>query len=178
LGAVQVAVAAIAFGIALLPGCGGSGSSDGDLHSAPAAERSRFAAQADPICRQAVRKVKALRIVPSARPNSNALSTITESLVRPGILILSQEAARLRALQPRPDDSDLDRYLGLFDPILVLAQQRLQLAAQRRPDIERAHKVENDISSLENAQAAYAKSFGFKVCGTGFFAALGNSPSG
>jgi hypothetical protein len=171
-------LAAVALAIALLTGCGGSDSSGSDQHGAPAAERARFAARADPICQEAVRKVKALRIVSSTRPDSNALSAITESLVRPGIAILSQEAARLRALQPRPDDSDLNRYLGLFDPILVLAQQRLQLAAQPRPDIERAHNTETDIGSLEDAQATYAKSFGFKVCGTGFFAALGNSPSG
>jgi hypothetical protein len=176
--AIRLVAAAVAFGITVLSGCGGSDSTGTDLHAAPAAERIRFAAQGDPICRAAVQKIRALRIVPSTSPNSNALSSITDSLVRPGIRILTQEAAGLRSIQPRPDDSDLQRYLGLYDPILVLAQQRLDLAADPHPDSARAQRIEKDIAGLEQAQEDYAKSFGFKVCGTGFFAALSVTASG
>ena len=174
---LRLALPAVALGIALLPGCGGSDSSDADVHQAPAAERTRFAAHADPICSDAVRQIQSLQATPTPAggPNSNPLSAVTESIVRPGIPILSREAARLRAIEPRPDDSDLQRYLGLFDPILVLSEQRLSLA--QHPDPARANELENDVEGLEQAQKAYAESFGFKECGTGFFAALTSNPN-
>jgi hypothetical protein len=175
----RAALAAIAIAIGLLSGCGDSGSSDSDsdVHRAPAAERSRFIAAADPICRRAVRETAALKLTPSTAPNANILTPTTEGLVRPGVPILTREAARLRALRPRPDDSDLRKYLGLFDPILVLAEERLRLGESKTPTIEQARALENDIVELENAQATYATSFGFKVCGTGFFDALTSNPT-
>lgn len=160
----------------LLPGCGGGGSDSGGSTRAGAAERARYVRTADPICKRTIEAIQRLNLAPSTGPHANILTPTTEGLVRPGIPILAREAARLRALQPRPNDVDLRTYLGIFDPILVLAEQRLR--AGEKPDTAEATRLENLIVGLENDQARAAHRFGFQYCGTGFFAAFGARPPG
>ena len=131
---------------------------------------------ADPICRRTIEAIQNLELAPSTGAHANVLTPTTEGLVRPGIPILSREATRLRALQPRPVDTDLQTYLGIFDPILVLSHQRLRAGGTADPTV--ANRLENLIAGLEEDQARAAHAFGFRYCGTGFFAAFGTKPPG
>jgi hypothetical protein len=132
---------------------------------------------ADPICKRSIEAIQRLNLAPSTGAHANILTPTTEGLVKPGIPILAREAAQLRALRPRPDDADLQTYLGIFDPVLVLAEQRLR-AGENNPDPAVANRLENLISGLEDDQARLAHGFGFRYCGTGFFASYGAKPPG
>ena len=124
---------------------------------------------ADAICGAARREKRLLgrNLIPVG---TAPLDTTTEQLVAPGIEILEREAARLRAIQPRPENPSLETYLGLFDPILVLAEQRLQ--AGRSGDSGTAATLENSVTDLEDAQRLAAVAAGLDECGLGFAAAL------
>ena len=64
-------------------------------------------------------------------------------------------------------------YIGLFEPVLSLAYQRL--AAGEAPDDGTAHEIETLIGSLTSEQARLAASLGLTACETDFFDSLGTA---
>jgi hypothetical protein len=164
-----------------LAGCGG-GSSDsqsttqaGPTSQPPptdAGEKAGYVRRADAICRAANRRIGALATPTAARlrkAQSSPLGT-TELLVRPGTKILDREATRLRALQPRPTDPSLETFLGLWDPILLLADERLGTT-----DVDQAVRLEREVAVLEGDQEQAARRFGLRVCGPGFTQVLSSA---
>lgn len=164
-----------------LGGCGGSGAaSTSSMESATpspdrhesAVERAIYVKRAEVICAQSVREARALRrnlpAVISHAPTAE--QGITNGLVKPGIEALARQSAHLRSLKPRPTSGTLESYLGLFEPILALARQRLQTGEARDP--ERGHTLELLIDGLTSEQSTFAKQFGLKVCSVGFTEAL------
>lgn len=165
---------------ALFVGCGGSGSEDASTTSAKQHEGSRgshasrahYLKQAEAICAHGVRET---RLVSAKLPSRIAQAPTPEAaidtgLVKPGIEILDREAVNLRSLQPRPKSAQLEIFLGLYDPIIALARERLKagLASER----ERARSLELLIASLSDEQSAAARRFGFRTCAVGFTSAL------
>jgi hypothetical protein len=171
---------------AALGGCGGSGTtstssaatdstalSSGRPESA--AERAGYVKRAEAICARSVREARTLRrSLPTViSHSSSAEEGITNGFVKPGIGILSRESARLRMLKPKPTSGALGSYLGLFEPILALARQRLQTG--KIMDAERGHALELLIDGLASEQSTLAKRLGLKACSVGFVEALEGS---
>ncbi len=140
-----------------------------------ATERAGYVKRAEAVCARSVWEARALRrslpIVISRSPSAE--QGITNGLVRPGIEILNRQSAHLRTIEPRPTSGALESYLGLFEPILVLARQRLQTGEAKNP--ERGHALELLIDGLASEQSTFAKRFGLKACSVGFVEALGGT---
>jgi hypothetical protein len=127
------------------------------------------------ICRQSTLETRALRRkLPEAFSRSaSPQDAITNGIVKPGIEILSHESTRLRDLGVSPSSSSLKIYLGLFEPIVELARQRLQVGTAG--ENERAHSLELLIAGLEDEQSAAARRVGLDACSVGFNRALEGS---
>ena len=168
-GATLGALALIAFS-----GCGGGGdTSTTSIVTAPnGLEKQRYISRADAICRKGLSEATALGRGFTYH-GGDALSVITEGLVKPGIPILERFATRLRALQPRPVDSNLQAYLGLFDPGEVLLRQRLH--AGEKGDLNQAHNLELLLVSIGDEQRELGRRFGFHECDVDFLSVLGHA---
>jgi hypothetical protein len=170
---------------AAFSGCGGSNetsprtasdASGRSAHrSAPRVDRTQYLKRAEAICSRSTRDTRALgRKLPQVfSRSSSAQEAITIGLVKPGIEILSRQASDLRGLGPAPNSRALKVYLGLFDPIIALARERLRAGTADEP--ERAHSLELMISGLGNEQSAAARRFGLRACSVYFTRALGGS---
>jgi hypothetical protein len=185
--AARLAALLIALTTALaFSGCGGANDSDNSSATAtaptpsataatPGLDEAAYVRRAEAICRRSVAKTQALgrrlpEIVSSAPSPQQG---ITNGVVGPGIVILGEEAAALRKLGPPPASPALETYLGLFDPILELARQRLQAGIAEDP--ERARQLELMIADLGNEQSGASKRFGLRACSIEFNTALGGS---
>lgn len=132
-----------------------------------------FAKQAEGVCRQSLERTRALaRKLPHIFSGSSfPQEAVTSGLVQPGVAILSSEAARMRTLG-RPPSSALQTYVGLFEPIVELGRQRLDVEAG---EVAREHRLEQLIAGLENTQSAIARRSGLKACAISFNRALAQS---
>jgi hypothetical protein len=171
--------------VVVLAGCGstdgpGSATTTDSVgaHAHPPAtaiDRGRYVGRAEAICRNGLRETRALgRDLPEILASSSSPQEgITSHLVKPGTGILSREAAKLRHLRPVPNSRELEIYLGLFEPIVELAHQRLE--AGTAGELEQARSLELTITSLEDEQSAAAHDFGLNACSVEFTRALGGS---
>lgn len=100
-------------------------------------------------------------------------AAITNGVVKPGIEILEREASSLRNLGQPPRSRTWAILVGLYDPIVELARQRLQATAAGEP--ERARSFEQMIARLEDERSAAARQLGLDSCGEQFSRALGGS---
>jgi hypothetical protein len=164
-----------------LIGCGGGSETEtvssrtGPSPAVTRADVERYVAEAEPICRQSVSETEVLgERLPQAASHSETLQeTVARGLVRPGITILSRKASRLRDLKPTPESENLRVYLGLFDPIVELSRQLLQVSESG--DAGRGHELELMIADLGSEQSAAARRFGFRACSVEFTDALGGT---
>ncbi len=171
--------------VALFGGCGGSDetltrSAAGAIESSehqpvPRIDRAQYLKRAEAICSRSAHEIHALgRALPRVFSQSGSYQkAITNGLVRPGIEILNTEAARLRSLGPAPSSRESEVFLGLFDPIIELAHERLR--AGNSGDPEHARTLELMIASLEDEQSAAARGLGLHACSLEFTHALGGS---
>jgi hypothetical protein len=165
---------------AALSGCGGSGSGSS---SSPAPRSEAIAAVPDPptarraeaICRRAGAEVGVVagNLPAAMKRNSSAEQGITEGLVRPAIGILEREGADLEGLHPKPESATFSTFVGLFEPVISLAHQRL--ASGEAADIGTSQQLEKLTESLTTEQAKLAASLGLTACETDFFEALGTA---
>jgi 4-amino-4-deoxy-L-arabinose transferase-like glycosyltransferase len=166
------ATAASVVVVVALAGCGGG---NDDTHTpttvtAPnGPEKQRYIARADAVCKHGIAEARALGRN-FVNPGGSALQVFTERLVRPGIPILERFAARLRAIQPRPQDTNLETYLGLFDPGIALLKQRLR--AGERDQLEESQNLELLLVSLGDEQRELGRRFGFRACNVDFLSGL------
>jgi hypothetical protein len=175
--------AAVATGAILcagvLGGCGG-----GDDDSAPATPTTTSAVQdgsaspqdkhffegAEAICSRAIAETKELRrhIAAGSDTNLDPSEVITETVVRPGLRILEQQAQDLRAIAPPEGQNEaLDTYLGLYDVIDGLLRRRLNTES-----LAEAQNLELLITEVGDEQRAAAKTYGFDACATNFLTVL------
>jgi len=169
----NVAAAAVG-GLVLLAlaGCGGGGNDTPTATTVTApnnAAKQRYIARADAICKQGFSEAQALGHSFTYH-GGDALSAITSGLVKPGIPILQRFADRLKALQPRPADTNLEAYLGLFDPGMVLLQQRLHSGEKGHTDL--SQNLELLLVATGDEQRELGRRFGFHACDTDFLNVL------
>lgn len=169
---------------AALIGCGGSDSStssgsaadsaraDSQRLSPPSVDRSQYVDRAEAVCRRSIREARDIgEALPEAVSGASSPQVgITTYLVKPGIEILSREAERLRGLGSAPPSSELEIYLGLFEPIVELSRQRLQAGLAREAD--RGSDIEKLVAELANEQSAAARAYGLDACSIKFTRAL------
>lgn len=166
--------------VILLCSCGGGASrppaetgkqSTGKAADAIASDA--FAKHAEGVCRRSLAATRVLgRRLPRILSGSSfPQEAVTSGLVKPGVAILSNEAARMRALGT-PESRALQTYVGLFEPIVELGLQRLDVGVG---EIDRVHSLERLIAGLENDQSAIARRSGLKACAISFNRALAQS---
>jgi hypothetical protein len=96
----------------------------------------------------------------------NALALINEGFVKPGFLLIEGVAKRQQNLQHAADDPRFDLYAELFDPIIVLAEQRLRTgqASDRAQSLE----LQDQLTSLGKEQREAARRAGLHDCDVDF----------
>lgn len=169
----------------ILAGCDSSGSGDtetatetrtsrsGEAHSG--VEPARYARRAERVCARAVRETHRVgrRLSEVVSSSATPEAAITNGVVKPGIEILEREGSSLRNLGQPPDPRTWEVLVGLYDPIVELARQRLQATAAGEP--ERARNVEQMIGRLEDERSAAARQLGLDSCSVQFSRALGGT---
>jgi hypothetical protein len=164
-----------------LGGCGGEDDDPADGETAGTSttsttetdpEKQAYIAKAEAICRDGLREARAVgnKFDAFGGDYASPLERFTEELVVPGIPILERFASRLRALQPRPDDPDLEQYLDLLDPGIELLHQRV--AAGRAGDLTESGRLEALLVELGDEQRQYGRAFGLRACDTDFLTEL------
>ena len=158
-----LAVAALA-----LAGCGGGNDESGGDGggSTAAALPAPVAAKAEAICRQLRREA---RQIGNALPRGTVPTTLamtTDLLVAPSIPVLEGVAERLQALEPQAKDPEFELYAGLFDPIVVLAKQRL--TAGEADDSTASEGYEAMLTDLGDEQRQVAARTGLRDCQVDF----------
>jgi len=165
------AVASLALAAVLVGGCGGG---DGSAESSK--PRPATARRAEAACRDFRREVEGIARGALANPPSTTAELMTERLVRPSIPALERIARRQQALEPAMANAQFDLYAGLFDPIVVLAQERLR--AGRASELSRSKETERMLTELGVEQRAIARLLGLHACDVDFQHVLISSLSG
>jgi hypothetical protein len=162
----------------LLTGCGSSDSPTAKQSPAgfgedfPVELAGELAARSETICMDARREIKGVaRGLPQRISGASGPDAIGEALVAPGIRILKRESSRLAKLEAPSNPPRFETFIGLFDPIIELSEQRLE--AGQAGDLSHAHSLELVIAGLTEEQAAIARGMKLKACGVDFTEALG-----
>jgi hypothetical protein len=171
--------------VATLAGCGGSGDDGAEATTKTATSASgqadsgvdsaRYAKRAERVCARAVRETHKLgrRLSEVVSNSATPEAAITNGVVKPGIEILEREGSSLRNLGQPPGPRTWEVFVGLYDPIVELARQRLQATAAGEP--ERARSIEQTIARLEGERSAAARRLGLDSCSVQFSRALGGT---
>jgi hypothetical protein len=150
------ATAAILVALAL-SACGDSQDTQTVAEASPA-----VLAKANAICQDFRREAEQLGKGALANPPSDTLELTTERLVKPSIPLLESAARRMQALEPAAHSPLFDLYADLFDPAIVLAQQRL--AAGRAKDAVESKRLEDGLSNIGEEQRRAARIVGLPNC--------------
>jgi hypothetical protein len=140
-----------------LSACGGSQDTQTVAKASPV-----VLAKANAICRDFREEAEQLGKGALANPPSSTLELTTERLVKPSIPLLESAARRMQALEPAAHSPLFDLYADLFDPAIVLAQQRL--AAGRAGDATESKRLEDALSSIGEEQRRAARIVGLPSC--------------
>ncbi len=149
----------------LLASCGGAGEQS-DAEPLPHA----VVVSANANCRQLLREVKKLAAGVLSRGYANTLELTTEGFAKPGIRVVKHTGLRQQELERAADDPRFDLYADLFDPIVVLAEQRLE--AGRGQDLNRVARLQEQLTGLELLQRKAARNAGLVDCDTNFLDAM------
>jgi hypothetical protein len=157
---------ALAAGAGLvLSACGGGGDATKPNTEAPAVPAAVLA-HADANCRAFLHETKRIATGALASPPANALELTTERLVKPSIPLLERIADRQQALEPAAHDPQFDLYANLFDPVVVLAHERL--VAGQEGDYPRSRELEEMLTDLGLEQRDAARGVGLNDCDVDF----------
>lgn len=149
-----------AIAVGTLTSCG----SDSRPEARTPTARQAFA-HANANCRQLLRDVRQLAKGVLSGYSSN-LELTTEGFAKPGIRLEKHIARRQQRLQPAADDPRYSLYAELFDPIIVLAEQRLQ--AGQAGDIAQSQLLQDQLTALGIEQRDAARRAGLRSCDVDF----------
>lgn len=145
--------------VALLAGCGDGGNGEpAPRASAAVLER------ADANCRQVRRE--ALALARRAFAGDIDLSrAATERIVRPSIPLLEGFASRQQRLARGTGDPELELYARLFDPIIVLVEERLRSGEESDSPLNEASRgFELLAGTVADEQREAARAAGLRDC--------------
>ena len=168
---------AIACVLGMLAGCGGGGAGgEGQAALSPPT-----VAKADATCRYFRRETVKLGKGVLALP-LDPLHITVEHLVRPGIPLVQRVARRQQALAAHSRNRQFKIYAELFDPIVVLLQERLRggeaALRQKLAADPRGQHLDDLLAGLGREQRLAARAAGLRDCGIDFNQVLTSSISG
>lgn len=164
-------VATVALCLAVA-GCGGgsdSGASTTDRDSAATVTHEQALAKADANCRLMLHEIKhfAQRGLTGFKNNIQA---VTIGFGKPGLVVAKRTRARQQKLVDAVDDKAFETYVGLFDPIILFAQQ--SIAAARIEDIRTVTNLKEKLTTLGTEQGIVANEAGLPACEIDFLDAM------
>jgi len=172
----RLAVLAAIFGVGLSASSCGGGDSGGDgttratSRPAPHVIPGRVVSRANRDCRSMLRSVKRIAERTRLSDYGSGLELTTEAFAEPGLKLVKRLARRQRALQAAAADPRFDAYADLFDPIIVLGEQRL--AAGRADDLAQSEQLQELLTDLGAEQRETAGDAGLRDCDVDFLAVL------
>jgi hypothetical protein len=150
----------------LLPACGGEGNA-ADSTPAEATPSPAAIAAANANCRHFLRETRRIgREALHNEPPATTLEMTTERLVKPSIPLLETIADRQQALEKKAHSPVFSLYANLFDPIIVLAQNRLRTG--RAEDYTRSKQIEERLTDLGLEQRHFARLANLPDCDLDF----------
>jgi len=168
-------VLALAAAVLVLAGCGGGAGSTDEAALSP-----QTVAKADATCRYFRRETVKLGKGVLALP-LDPLHITVEHLVKPGIPLVRRVARRQQALVAHSHNREFEIYAELFDPIIVLLQQRLrdgEAALRRKLGVDPgSQRLDNLLAGLGREQRLAARAAGLRNCGIDFNQVLTSSIS-
>lgn len=175
-----IAIVVAALAVVAIAGCGGDratdtqpGSSQKPPRSAPAAILARASAN----CRRFLHQARELGDGALNEGSGTILELTTENVVKPSIPLLEEMARRQQTLARAAEDPDLSLYADLFDPIVVLTQERLHsgqavIRTGSELERERSAELEDQMTELGEEQREAARRAGLPACAVDFRKAL------
>jgi hypothetical protein len=142
---------------------------DGNQAEGSAASQ-RAIARADANCRQMLREVRQLAKGVLNSGYSNTLELTTEGFAKPGIALVQRVARRQQALARQTADPQFALYAELFDPIVVLAEQRLH--SGQVGEVARSQVLQDLLTGIGVEQRQAARRAGLHDCDVDFLDAM------
>lgn len=152
--------------------CGGgsdSGTSAGKPGGEVTSKQERALAKAEANCQLMLHEVKHF-----ARQGlsgfKNNVQAVTIGFGRPGLKVARRTRARQQKLVDEIDSKAFETYVGLFDPIILFAQQSIEAA--RIEDIATVVNLKEKLTTLGTEQGVVAAEAGLPACETDFLDAM------
>lgn len=170
------AAASLVLCLLVLASCGGGGESSGstqqgnETSAASAAPPKAVIATASGNCEAMLRAVDRIGRKSKHAGYETALELTTKGFVEPGLRVFKGLAKRQQQLQGEADSEAFDAYAASFDPIIVLAEEWLQV--QRKNDTRQVERLQQLLTDLGAEQQVLAKRAGLPKCSVSFFDAL------
>jgi hypothetical protein len=167
----MAAVTAAILGLALTASSCGGGDGGGEasrtaLKPTPAPLPERVVVRADRNCRWMLRSVERVGERAGHTEYRSGLELTTEGIAKPGLALMRHLAKKQGTLQAAAADPRFDAYVELFDPIIVLGEQRLE--AGQAGDEDRAKQLQELLTGLGAEQREAAAGAGLKACDLDF----------
>jgi hypothetical protein len=143
-----------------IAGCGGGDGDDTSTADQVGIPRT-VQARANANCRELVREVKRFSGTDLSGYGNHA-QAIAEGVIRPGLPILERAASRQQALAAKSRAPALHRYVELFDPMIVLAQESLRVG--RSQNIFELRRLNGLLVGLVVEQRQAARTAGLDDC--------------
>jgi hypothetical protein len=161
-----------------LASCGGGGSGtttaateEGGGDAAGAAIK-----QANANCRTMLGDIQQIAKRAKRGGYGTSFAMVTEGLAKPATRLIKQVAERQRALKRAADNSRFDLYVHFFDPIIVLAEERVR--AGQAEDTARSEQLQYLLVNLGDEQRLAARRAGLRDCEVDFFGAMVQASGG
>jgi hypothetical protein len=154
--------------------CGGGSDSTTTTAADPGGqatgEQEEATVKAEANCRLMLREVqRAVHGLLSAGYKNN-LQLVTIGFGKPGLEVARRTRARQRKLVDAIDNKAFETYVGLFDPIILFAQQSLEAA--RIEDVVTVANLKEKLTTLGAEQGIVAGEAGLPACEVDFLDAM------
>src|SRR4051794_27572502 len=169
----RLAALAAVLGVGLsASSCGGGadGTTRATSRPAPHAIPDRVVSRANRNCRSMLRSVKRIGERTHLSGYASGLELTTEAFAAPGLELVKRLARQQRRLRAAAADPRFDAYADLFDPIIVLGEQRL--AAGRADDLTQSEQLQELLTDLGAEQRETAAEAGLRDCDVDFLSVL------
>lgn len=153
--------------------CGGgsdSGTSSSDPGGTGGANQVQAMAKAEANCRLMLREVQQLAHGVLSEGFKNNMQLVTIGFGRPGLEVARRTRARQQKLIGAVDTKAFETYVGLFDPIILFAQQ--SIAAARIEDLQTVTNLKEKLLTLGAEQGIVAGEAGLPACEVDFLDAM------
>jgi hypothetical protein len=158
--------------LGLTVGACGGGSTTGSTKPVgsgdPAAAQALAKAEAN--CRLMLHEVQGLARGVLSQGFKNNLQLVTIGFGRPGLQVARRTRARQQKLIGAIDSQAFATYVGLFDPILLFAQESIKAA--RIQDVVTVTNLKEKLITLGTEQAVVANEAGLPACEIDFLDAM------